>query len=74
MRENKTPKPELADFHKRAIALMGNKFLHDYRNVKEEEIEHFYEVWAPTHIRELVVREQVWHYVMQKLKDTGRSE
>ena len=64
---------ELEAFQKRAVALMANKFVADYRLVMShgqgEELEHFYEMWSSNHIREIVLREQVWRCVMLKLQE-----
>jgi hypothetical protein len=63
----------LESFQRRAVELMAHKFILDYRTVMShgqgEELEHFYEMWSYNHIREVVLREQVWHSVMLKLRE-----
>jgi hypothetical protein len=64
---------ELIEFRKRAIVLLANKFISDYNHVVSmrfgEEIEHYWETWARSTIRETELRRSVWMAVMQiKLK------
>ena len=69
----KEVEPDLALFQKRAVDLMAHKFIADYRCAMHHspgvEIESFYEIWSYNHIRELALREQVWHCTMLRLRE-----
>ena len=64
-REMSDPK-KITDFQKRAVELLVNKFIMDYRR-SGEEIEHFYDVWSRQFIRELYLRDLVWKRALIKL-------
>ena len=63
---------ELAVFQKKAVELLAGKFIADYRRLRKMdkgvEIENTFEVWAKHTIRELALRDLVWHDVMLKLR------
>lgn len=61
----------LTEFKKKTVYLMVHKFVADYKYMKSahagEELEHFFEDWAPRYIREIPFREQVWHAALIEL-------
>jgi hypothetical protein len=65
--------PDLESFQKRAVELMAHKFVSDYRMAMSqghrEELEHFYEMWSYSHIREIALREQVWRCALIRLRE-----
>ena len=69
--KDKKPNPELVLFQKRGIALLANKFVCDYRAFRThggDELERFYEIWAPSFVKNINMRSRVWRCALQQLK------
>lgn len=68
----------LEKFQRRAVELLAHKFEFDYSKAKtacpQEEIEHYFQVWAPQVIRETALRKLVWHSVMANRREKARSK
>ena len=68
---------ELEKFQNTTIELLAHKFETDYLEEKklcpQEEIEHYYQIWAPSAIREIALRNMVWRRIMNNRRAKARS-
>jgi hypothetical protein len=69
---------ELAKFQDRTVELLAHKFEVEYSKARkacpQEEIEHYFQVWAPGVIREIALRKLVWRSILTNRRAKARSK